>query len=349
MVKASSQLTPTPEAPSLGAILVTGGSGFIGSNFIRTLLAQSGHYEVVNLDKLSYGSNPANLKELESRKNYRFIKGDICDRELIRKITAEVEIVINFAAETHVDRSISNPEPFLQTNTLGVLNLLEACRSNNLRFIQVSTDEVYGSSPNGQGFKETDRLETSSPYSASKASADMLVQAYHKTYGLEAVITRCTNNYGPYQFPEKLIPKTTIRAHRNLKIPIYGSGHQIRDWIHVKDHCEAVELVMSRGRAGEIYNIAGGNQIENLQVAETILKILAKPLSLIERVDDRPGHDFRYRLDSSKIRQELGWKPTRSFEEGLRETVKWYLENESWWTPITNDKILSPTPWKEQW
>ena len=182
-----------------------------------------------------------------------------------------------------------------------------------------------------------------------RPSADMLVQAYHKTYGLKTVITRCTNNYGPYQFPEKLIPKTIIRAHRNLKIPVYGSGRQIRDWIHVQDHCDAVELVMNKGRAGEIYNIAGGNQIENMQAAETILKILNKPLSLIEHVEDRPGHDFRYRLDSSKIQEELGWKPKRSFDEGLRETVKWYLDNESWWTPITNDKILSPTPWKEKW
>jgi dTDP-glucose 4,6-dehydratase len=330
-------------------ILVTGGLGFIGSNFIRMLLDQNHRYEVANLDKLSYGSNPANLKQLEARKDYRCIKGDICDLELARKISADVEVVVNFAAETHVDRSISNPEIFLRTNTLGVLTLLEACRLNDFRFIQVSTDEVYGSSPNGQGFKETDRLETSSPYSASKASADMLVQAYHKTYGLEAVITRCTNNYGPYQFPEKLIPKTIIRAHRNLRIPVYGSGRQIRDWIHVQDHCQAIELVMNKGKAGEIYNIAGGNQIENIQATETILKILNKPPSLIEHVEDRPGHDFRYRLDSSKIQNELGWKPKRSFDEGLRETVKWYLDNESWWAPITDAKILSRTPWKEKW
>ena len=330
-------------------LLVTGGMGFIGSNFILTLLAQNNHYQVLNLDKLSYGSNPANLKKLESRKNYRFIKGDICDPELVRKISAQVETVINFAAETHVDRSISNPEPFLQTNTLGVLNLLEACRSNDLSFIQVSTDEVYGSSLNGQAFKETDRLEASSPYSASKAAADMLVQAYHRTYGLKAVTTRCTNNFGPYQSPEKFIPKTIIRAHRNLKIPVYGSGRQVRDWIHVLDHCEALESVIKKGRAGEIYNIAGGNQIENMQAAETILKILGKPLFLIEHVEDRPGHDFRYRLDMSKIRKELGWKPKRNFNEGLRETVKWYLDNESWWAPITDEKILTPTPWKEKW
>lgn len=313
------------------------------------LLAQNERYEIVNLDKLSYGSNPANLKELEARKDYRFVKGDICDLELARKISAGVEVVVNFAAETHVDRSISNPEVFLRTNTLGVLNLLEACRLNDFRFIQVSTDEVYGSSPNGHGFKETDRLETSSPYSASKASADMLVQAYHKTYDLETVITRCTNNYGPYQFSEKLIPKTIIRAHRNLRIPIYGSGRQIRDWIHVQDHCQALELVMTKGKAGEIYNIAGGNQIENMEVADTILKILNKPPSLIEHVEDRPGGDFRYRLNSSKLEDQLGWKPKRNFDEGLQETVKWYLDNESWWAPITDEKILSPAPWKENW
>lgn len=330
----------------MDAILVTGGSGFIGSNFIRMLLAQDHHHPLINLDKLSYGSNPANLSDLEDQKDYRFIKGDICDIEPVRKISGDIEAVVNFAAETHVDRSISNPELFLRTNTLGVLNLLEACRSNDLRFIQVSTDEVYGSSLNGRAFKETDRLEASSPYSASKAAADMLVQAYHRTYGLKTVITRCTNNFGPYQFPEKLIPKTIIRAQRNLKIPVYGSGRQIRDWIHVLDHCEALELVMDKGRSGEIYNIAGGNQTENMEVAETILKILGKPLSLIEHVEDRPGHDFRYRLDSSKIQDELGWKPRRSFNEGLRETVKWYLDNESWWTPTADDKMLSPTPWK---
>ena len=333
----------------MGTILVTGGLGFIGSNFIRMLLVENDDYEVTNVDKLSFGSNPANLTELEGRKNYRFIKGDICDLEFVQKISADIEAVVNFAAETHVDRSISNPEVFLQTNTLGVLKLLEACRANDYRFIQVSTDEVYGSSLNGHAFKETDRLDPSSPYSASKAAADMLVQAYHKTYGLDTVITRCTNNFGPYQFPEKLIPKAIIRAHRNLTIPVYGSGHQIRDWIHVLDHCEALKSVVNKGKAGEIYNIAGGNQIENIQVAETILKILSKPLSLIEQVEDRPGHDFRYRLGFSRIQKELGWKPKRRFNEGLRETVKWYLNNESWWAPITHEKILSPVPWKEKW
>lgn len=303
----------------------------------------------MNIDKLSYGSNPANLKEMETRKDYRFIMGDICDPQPISKVDGDIDALVNFAAETHVDRSISNPELFLRTNTLGVLNLLEACRLRGFRFVQVSTDEVYGSSPNGHAFKETDRLEPSSPYSASKASADMLVQAYRKTYGLDAVVTRCTNNFGPYQFPEKLIPKAIIRAHRHLKVPVYGSGHQVRDWIHVEDHCHALELVMQKGRAGEIYNIAGGNQVENLQAAEAILSILGKPLSLIEHVEDRPGHDFRYGLDSSKIQDELGWRPRRSFDEGLRETVKWYIDNEAWWAPITDNKILSPTPWKETW
>lgn len=333
----------------LARIVVTGGLGFIGSNFIRRLLLQNDRCEVANLDNLSYGSNPANLKDLEGRGNYRFTRGDVCDFKLVRKVSANVGTVVNFAAETHVDRSISTPEIFLRTNTLGVLNLLEACRLNGFRFIQVSTDEVYGSCPNGYAFKETDKLETSSPYSASKAAADLLVQAYHKTYGLDAVITRCTNNFGPYQFPEKLIPKAIIRAKRNLKVPVYGSGHQVRDWIYVGDHCDALELVMNKGRAGEIYNIAGGNQVENLRVAEAALKTLGKPLSLIEHVEDRPGHDFRYSLDSSKIQDELGWRPRRSFDEGLRETLKWYIEHEEWWAPITNDKVLSPTPWKETW
>jgi len=322
--------------------------GFIGSNFIR-LLAQNSRYEILNVDKLTYGSNPANLNEMKTRSDYRFVQGDICDLKFVERESAKAEALVNFAAETHVDRSISNAEPFLRTNTQGVLNLLEACRVNDFRFIQVSTDEVYGSSSNGQAFKEGDRLDPSSPYSASKAAADMVVQAFHKTYGLETIITRCTNNFGPYQFPEKLVPKVIIRAHRNLKIPVYGSGGQIRDWIHVSDHCNAVESAMNNGKAGEIYNIAGGNQIENRQLVEKVLRVLGKPVSLIEHVEDRPGHDSRYRLDSSKIEAQLGWRPKRNFDEGLKETVKWYLENESWWAPIADEKTLSATPWKEKW
>jgi len=330
-------------------LLVTGGMGFIGSNFIRRTLADDADFSVVNLDKLTYGSNPANLRDLENMKNYRFVKGDICDEALVKSITQDIDTVINFAAESHVDRSISTPKAFLESNTRGVLTLLEASRQRDLKYLQVSTDEVYGSTDEGKAFLESDRLDPSSPYSASKASADMLVNAYHRTYGLWAVATRSTNNYGPYQFPEKFIPKTIIRACQSLQVPIYGSGKQIRDWIHVQDHCEALNLVLSRGIPGEIYNIAGGNQVENLEVVKRILNIMGKGESLISHGEDRPGHDLRYRLDASKIEHELGWIPNHSFGDGLMDTVKWYLENESWWRPLVDEKILSPTPWKETW
>jgi dTDP-glucose 4,6-dehydratase len=330
-------------------LLVTGGMGFIGSNFIRRALADHADFNVVNLDKLTYGSNPENLRDQENRNSYRFVKGDICDEALVKSITKDIDAIINFAAESHVDRSISNPQAFVESNTRGVLTLLEACRQRDLKFLQVSTDEVYGSTPEGRPFLETDRLDPSSPYSASKASADMLVNAYHRTYGLWAVVTRSTNNYGRYQFPEKFIPKTIIRASQGLQVPIYGSGKQIRDWIHVQDHCAALDLAIRKGRPGEIYNIAGGNQVENLEVVKRILNIMGKGVSLISHGEDRPGHDLRYRLDASKIEHELGWKPRHSFEDGLTDTVKWYLENESWWRPLIDDKILSPTPWKETW
>jgi dTDP-glucose 4,6-dehydratase len=330
-------------------LLVTGGMGFIGSNFIRRAVSNHTDLQIVNLDSLSYGSNPANLRDLESGRKYRFIKGNICDEELLKDTTKEVDAVVNFAAESHVDRSISKPQAFLDSNTLGVLTLLEACRKRDLRLLQVSTDEVYGSTPEGTPFRETDRLDPSSPYSASKASADMLVNAYHRTYGLWAVVTRSTNNYGPYQFPEKFIPKTIIRAYQGLQLPVYGSGKQIRDWIHVQDHCEALDLVLRRGRPGEVFNVAGGNQAENLEVVNRILTTMGKSESLITHVEDRPGHDLRYRLDASKIERELGWKPKRNFEEGLTNTVKWYLENESWWRPLIDERVLSPAPWKEKW
>lgn len=330
-------------------LLVTGGMGFIGSNFIRHTLGDHADFNVVNLDKLTYGSTPTNLRAEETWKNYRFVKGDICNEELVKTITKDIDVVVNFAAESHVDRSISNPQAFLESNTRGVLTLLETCRQRDLKLLQVSTDEVYGSTPEGTPFRETDRLDPSSPYSASKASADMLVNAYYRTYGLWAVVTRSTNNYGPYQFPEKFIPKTVVRATQGLQVPVYGSGKQIRDWIHVQDHCEALDLVMRKGRPGEIYNIAGGNQAENLDVVKRILTIMGKNESLIMHVEDRPGHDLRYRLDASRIKRELGWKPKHSFEEGLTKTVKWYIENESWWRPLIDDKILSTMPWKETW
>lgn len=333
-------------------LLVTGGLGFIGSNFIRYTLEKYSDTEVVNLDAMKYGSNPENLRDLKDDDRYTFIKGDICDYELISKLIREknIDIIINFAAETHVDRSISNPYSFLQSNVIGVFTILEAIRKHNpeIRLVHVSTDEVYGDIIKGS-FKEEDRLKPSSPYSASKAAADMFVLSYVRTYGLDAMITRCTNNYGPYQFPEKLIPKTIIRASMNLKVPIYGTGKNVRDWIYVLDHCEAIDLVMREGEKGEIYNISSGEEKTNLEVVKTILDLIGKDKSLIEFVEDRPGHDLRYSLDSSKIREELGWKPKHSFKEGIRETVKWYLENEWWWKPLADEKVLHPTPWKLRW
>jgi len=331
-------------------ILVTGGLGFIGSNLIRHLLNKHDDIKIINIDKIGYGSNPANLKDLENDTRYDFIKGDISDYKLVEKIIPSVDAVINIAAETHVDRSISDPETFLQSNTIGVFNILEAIRKLNkeVKLVQVSTDEVYGDIVEGS-FRENDRLFPSNPYSASKASADMFCLAYHRTYDLRVVVTRCTNNFGPYQFPEKLIPKTIIRANLNLKIPVYGSGKNIRDWIYVIDHCEALEKVLSNGKPGEIYNISAGNEYQNIEVVRRILQLMDKPEDLIEFVADRPGHDIRYSLDSSKIRKELGWKPSHSFDEALEETVNWYLNNEEWWKPLANEKILHPTPWKLKW
>ena len=331
-------------------VLVTGGLGFIGSNFIRYLLDKYSDVEVVNVDAMKYGSNPNNLKDVEGNERYTFVKGDISDYELMSKLVKDVDVVVNFAAESHVDRSISNPYSFLQSNVIGVFTILEAIRKNNphAKLIQVSTDEVYGDIIKGS-FKEEDRLKPSSPYSASKAAADMFVLSYVRTYGLHAMITRCTNNYGPYQFPEKLIPKTIIRASMNLKVPIYGTGKNVRDWIYVLDHCEAVDLVMREGEKGEIYNISSGEEKTNLEVVRTILDLMGKNESLIEFVEDRPGHDLRYSLDSSKIREELGWKPKHSFREGIKSTVKWYLENEWWWRPLADERTLHPTPWKLRW
>ncbi len=333
----------------MARLLVTGGMGFIGSNYIHHLMPTQPKVQVVNLDKLSYGSNPANLKDLEGRRNYSFVKGDICDAKLVEEAAANVEVVVNFAAESHVDRSIASPQSFLDSNTNGVLTLLESCRKRDVKFLQVSTDEVYGSADGGRAFKEEDALNPSSPYSASKAAAEMLVRAYRKTYGLSTLITRCTNNFGPFQFPEKFIPKTVILAIQNRRVPVYGSGRQVRDWIHVQDHCEALDRVLEKGRSGEVYNIGGGNQVENEHVVKQVLKLLAKPEKLIEHVEDRPGHDVRYWLDASKARDELGWTPKRGFEDGLRETVAWYVKNEAWWRPLLNERVLSSAPWKSKW
>jgi len=331
-------------------ILVTGGLGFIGSNFIRFMLNESRDIRVINIDKMSYGSNPKNLREYENDPRYEFMEGDIADYKLVETLIKDVDAVVNIAAETHVDRSIANPEEFLRSNTIGVFNLLEAIRKINreARFIQVSTDEVYGDILEGS-FKESDRLMPSNPYSASKAAADMFCLAYHRTYDLDIIVTRCTNNFGPHQFPEKLIPKTIIRASLNLKVPVYGSGRNIRDWIYVLDHCNALMKVLFHGKSGEIYNISAGNELQNIEVVKKILEIMGKPEDLIEFVDDRPGHDLRYSLDSSKIRSELGWAPKYSFEEALERTVDWYLNNEEWWRPLATEKILHPTPWKLKW
>lgn len=331
-------------------LIVTGGCGFIGSNFIRHMLTTREDVEVINIDSLSYGSSLSNLKDLEQDKRYRFVRGNICDTSLMSRLVENAEAVVNFAAESHVDRSIADPWPFFRSNTEGVLVILEAIRrsNGNPRLVQVGTDESYGDITEGS-FKEEDRLKPSSPYAASKASADLFCLAYHRTYGLNICITRCTNNFGPYQFPEKLIPKTIIRAMLNLKIPIYGSGRNVRDWIYVSDHCEALDTVLRKGRKGETYNIAGGNELSNLQVVDRILKLMGKPSDLIEFVEDRPGHDIRYSLDTSKIRSELGWSPRHGFEESLKTTVEWYVANEWWWRPLAGDQVLHPTPWKLKW
>jgi len=331
-------------------ILVTGGLGFIGSNFIRYMLDNYSDIKIINVDNMSYGSNPMNLKDYEEDRRYGFVKGDICDKDLMEKLMANVDAVVNFAAQTHVDRSISDPVPFFKSNVEGVFTMLEILRkmkSRSIRFIQISTDEVYGDITKGS-FKEEDRLKPSSPYSSTKASADMLCLSYHRTYDLDIIITRCTNNFGQYQFPEKLIPKTIIRAMMDLKIPIYGSGMNVRDWIYVYDHCEAVDIVMRRGKSGEIYNISSGNELTNIEVVRRVLELMGKPLSLIEHVEDRPGHDLRYSLDSTKIRS-LGWRPRHDFDGALRSTIEWYIENEWWWRPLADDRILHPTPWKLRW
>lgn len=330
-------------------MLVTGGLGFIGSNFIRHVHENSKVSRIVNLDAVSYGAVPRNLEDVEGDPSYEFVKGNTADRELVEKLIADVDVVVNLAAETHVDRSIANPETFLHSNVLGTFVLLEAARRSKLsKFIHISTDEVYGSA-SASSFRESDRLQTSSPYSASKASADMFVEAYHKTYGMCTVTMRCTNNFGPHQFPEKFIPKTIISAMLGRKIPIYGNGMQIRDWIFVQDFCEAVELAMEKGESGAIYNVSAGNELPNLELAKLMLEQLGKPFDLIRFVEDRPGHDFRYSLDSSRIRGELGWRPRHDFREALRNTVNWYVDNKAWWKPLIDNRILSPTPWESKW
>jgi dTDP-glucose 4,6-dehydratase len=328
-------------------ILVTGGLGFIGSNFCRSTITKYPDYQIINVDKIGIGANLSSLKDLEKKDNYTFIKGNICDPQLVDKVVKNVNAIINIAAETHVDRSIVDPTHFIQSNTLGSFTLLEALRKHNdkAKYIQVSTDEVYGEITEGS-FKETDLPTPSNPYSASKAAADMLAIAYYKTYKLNITITRCTNNYGPCQMPEKFIPKTIIRALKNKSIPIYGTGENIRDWIYVEDHTEAIHQILKRGRQGEIYNISAGNEFSNNQIAKKIIHILNKPNNLITYVEDRPGHDARYSLDSTKLTEELGWKPKFTFEEALESTVNWYVNNKWWWASLATEETLHPTPWK---
>jgi dTDP-glucose 4,6-dehydratase len=327
-------------------ILVTGGAGFIGSNFTHYIMEKHPDYRIICLDKLTYAGNLRNLESVLNKGNFRFIKGDICDRELVYKVFEEEkpDVVVNFAAESHVDRSIEDPEIFLKTNIIGTQVLMDACRKYGIkRFHQVSTDEVYGDLPLDRPdlkFTEKSPLKPSSPYSASKASADLLVMAYHRTYGLPVTISRCSNNYGPYQFPEKLIPLMIINAIHDKPLPVYGDGRNVRDWIHVKDHCEAIDLIIHKGKEGEIYNIGGENERSNIEVVKMILKELGKPESLIRFVKDRPGHDRRYALDITKMKEEFGWSPKISFEEGLRSTTKWYLENRNWWEEIINGEYM---------
>lgn len=319
-------------------ILVTGGAGFIGSNFIRYILGAHPDWKITNLDKLTYAGNLENLADIEDHPGYAFVRGDIADRSLVEELFAEhrFEAVINFAAESHVDRSILDASPFIDTNVRGTQVLLEAARAHAIgRFIQVSTDEVYGSlGPDDPPFTEESPLAPNSPYAASKAAADLLVRAYHRTYGLPAIITRCSNNYGPYQFPEKLIPLMITNALENKPLPVYGDGLNIRDWIHVEDHCRAIELVLLNGRPGEVYNIGAGCELTNLDVVRAILRALGRPESLITYVPDRPGHDRRYAIDASKIRNTLGWMPRYRFQEYLPDLVCWYQEHSAWWQRI---------------
>ena len=330
--------------------LICGGYGFIGSAFIRNHLENNHNDEIINIDNMSLGSNKANLDVLKNNDNYRHEKGDISNLKLVEKLSKDVDVIINFAAETHVDRSISNPKPFIETNILGTYSLLEASKNNEKLFVHISTDEIYGDLEREQKpFTELDNLKPSNPYSATKASADLLVQAYMRTYKNNCILTRCTNNFGPFQFPEKLVPKTIIRAHKNLKVPLYGDGNQVRSWIHVIDHIRAVDLLVHKGKPGEIYNITAWNEISNKEIVEKILNKMEKPLDLIEFVNDRPGHDKRYSIDSTKIQKEIGWSPTYDFEKALDETVTWYQNNQKWWEPLVNEQTLHPQPWTIKW
>ena len=328
-------------------ILVTGGAGFIGGNFVHYMVNKYPEDQIVNLDLLTYAGNLETLKPVEGKPNYKFVRGDIADRPFIMDLFEKerFDVVVNFAAESHVDRSITDPGIFVRTNVLGTQVLLDASKEYGVkRYHQVSTDEVYGDLPLDRPdlfFTEETPIHTSSPYSSSKASADLFVLAYYRTFGLPVTVSRCSNNYGPYHFPEKLIPLMISRALADEKLPVYGNGQNVRDWLHVEDHCAAIDLILRKGRVGEIYNIGGHNERTNLEVVQTILKALNKPESLIQYVSDRPGHDRRYAIDPTKLETELGWKPKYNFDTGIQQTIQWYLDNKEWWQHILSGEYSS--------
>ncbi len=320
-------------------ILVTGGAGFIGSCFVRHMLKKHPDYKIVNLDCLTYAGNIENLDDVKNNPNYTFVKANICDKQKVDEIVSDVDCIVNFAAESHVDRSILNPEIFIETNVLGTLNLLEAAKKHKIkRYLQVSTDEVYGSLGKDGYFYETTPLSPNSPYSASKASADMLVKAYFETYKTPVLITRCSNNYGPYQYPEKLIPFFISKLLKGEKVPLYGDGLNVRDWLYVYDHCSAIDTVLHKGNIGEVYNVGGHNEKSNIEITKIILKEMNKDESSIEYVQDRLGHDRRYAIDNNKITTTLGWEPSVTFEEGIKLTIDWYLDNTQWIKSIEDKK-----------
>ena len=327
-------------------LLVTGGLGFIGSNFIIHVLKKFDDIEVINLDAEFDGSNHDNLKDFDNLERYKFVKGNITNRNLVDELISQSDCIVNFAAESHVDRSIADPNPFLISNFRGVFTILEVLKNRKKKFIQISTDEVFGTIKDGRATEFT-RFNPSSPYAATKAAAELLINSYVVTYGIDSIITRCTNNYGPRQFFEKLIPKTILLSSDDKTIPIYGNGKSIRDWIHVEDHCEAIMSVLRNGVSGETYNISASNEIDNLKVVKSILKILGKSEELLRFGQSRPGEDTRYSLDSTKIRKELNWKPKMNFEEGLEKTIEWYKSNKSWAKNISKE-VFSDTPWKKQ-
>ncbi|MBK9294814.1 MAG: dTDP-glucose 4,6-dehydratase [Oligoflexia bacterium] len=323
-------------------LLVTGGAGFIGGHFVKLALKKHPNLEIINLDLLTYAGNLENLSELKEHKRHKFVKGNILDRSLVSELLAQgCDGVVNFAAESHVDRSITGPDAFIQTNIVGTQKLLEASRKASVkRFLQISTDEVYGTLGDTGEFSEETPLAPNSPYSASKASADLICRAYHHTYNMDVVVTRCSNNYGPNQFPEKLIPLMINNARAEKSLPVYGDGLNVRDWIYVEDHCQGVLDVLMKGKSGEVYNIGSDNEWPNIEIVKKLLNLLDKPQSLITFVKDRPGHDRRYAIDSSKIKRELGWKPSYDFETGLKKTVQWYLENDKWLSGVLDGSYM---------